>query len=360
MRLVRALIAVLGVCGCGGPTSLGLDVSLSGGLAEPDSLRVTLYGAGRLGTQTAPLASAGKRLPGRLVVTPVDAGTPGFRWLLEGLDPLGAVMAQAAAATPLAAGRETDVAALLAGKLQDTDGDGVPDVIDDCPSTPDPMQNCAAPRDLGAPGDGGVGCPPAAILCEDFESGSFMTNGWTIGSMVTGDTVVIDNVRPHSGALAMHGSGLSLSQSHHAAIDHSLSTTQTIAVRQWIYLAKPPGPFSFYLQLYTPTIGASIGTDDLGNWVLDEDLNSTTANDHTTTIATPVGAWTCIELVATQSGGAQRLQAYADNQLLLDIPASQTYAFTDLFIGAARIPQNSAAEVFLDDVAVAPTRIGCN
>ncbi len=358
MRLAWPLVGVLAACGCGPATSLGLDVSLADGLAEPDSLRVTLYGAGRLGTQTAALASAGKKLPGRLLVTPVDAGQPAFRWLLEGLDPLGAVTAQAAAATALKAGRETDVPARLASKLPDTDGDGVPDAIDDCPATPDPEQNCAAARDGGAR-DGGAGCPAGAILCEDFESGSFDTNGWSISSLASGDSVVIDGVRPHTGALAMHGSGLALSMSHHAAIDHALQASGQLAVRQWIYLAQPPGPFAFYLQLYTATVGASIGTDDAGHWDVSEDLGSTTT-DHQTMIATPVGAWTCIEMVATQSGATQRLQAYADGQLLVDFQPAQPYAFTDLFIGAARIPQNSAAEVFLDDVAVAPTRIGCN
>jgi hypothetical protein len=34
-------------------------------------------------------------------------------------------------------------------------------------------------------------------------------------------------------------------------------------------------------------------------------------------------------------------------------------SFTDLFVGAARIPSGSSMELYLDDLAVAPQRVGC-
>jgi hypothetical protein len=356
--LLIALVVIAAAGGCGSPTSIAFNVTLTGGAAQPDSLRVTLFGAGRDGVELVPLASAGKALPGTLVVSPVDAGEPGFRWLLEGLDPLGVVKSQAAAFAVLTPSAENPIDAALGAPLPDADGDGVPDVIDDCPQTPDPEQRCAAGNDSGTAPDGGFLCPANAILCEDFESGSFSTNGWTVSNLHTGDSVGIDGTRPHSGARSLDAVGVMMGQGHIAAIDHTLTLPASFAVREFLWLDSDPGADGFFLQVYSDTIGISLGESDSGDWKLVEDFN-TSQTDHDSSVPLAFGTWTCLEFVVTVSGGAQRFQAWAGNQVIADFMPSEQYGFNDLYVGYARIPPGGATELYVDDVTVTPARLGC-
>ncbi len=394
MRAGCALAALV-AAGCGDGTSLRFAISAGAGIAQPDSLRVTLYGPGLVGSSTVPVAAAGKQLPGVLVVAPLDAGLPDFRWLLDGTDALGVVRSQAASFDTLAPGRENDRDVALGAPLEDTDGDGVPDVIDDCPALADPEQRCAqagefgpppdlravdlassdlagadlATRDLSTPNDlsttrdfagadlAGT-CPANATLCEDFESGSLATHNWSVNNLGSGDSVDINMSRPHGGTRSLDCVGASLGFGHMASIANSLGQPPSFGIRLWVYSVGDPGTDSFFVQAYTATNGVSIGQASDGNWKVTEDLGSTT-DDHEGTTAVPTGKWTCIELVYSQASG-QRFQAYADNVLIADFAASATYgAFTDLYVGYARVPPNAATEVFVDDVAVAPARVGC-
>ena len=146
------LFAAAALAGCGSPTSLSLSLSLSPGVTAPDTLVVSLYGAGRLSAPEAvPLTSAGKSLPGTLVLGPLDPAAPDFRVQVDGLA-AGALVAQAAARQALARSRQNRLALALGPPLADGDHDGVPDAIDDCPTLSDPDQRCAS-GDLGAPPD---------------------------------------------------------------------------------------------------------------------------------------------------------------------------------------------------------------
>src|SRR6478672_7351455 len=98
---VKPLVVIaLLVGGCGGDTSLLLDVGLATGLPQPNRLHLQLFSAGPLGAPPdVPVGAVGHSLPGRLVVQHLDAALPDLRLLVEGLDDANAVMAQAA--TPL-------------------------------------------------------------------------------------------------------------------------------------------------------------------------------------------------------------------------------------------------------------------
>ena len=156
-------VVALAPLGCSQPTSLLMSLSLGKGVPAPQLLRIRLYGAGELGAPALlALGSAGKQLPGTVVVGPLDPGIPDFRVLVDGLDAQGALMAQVASRLQIIAGQQMRASLVLMPPSADSDGDGVPDAIDDCTQLFDPDQRCGrVPDSDGAvitrdAGDGGI------------------------------------------------------------------------------------------------------------------------------------------------------------------------------------------------------------
>jgi hypothetical protein len=142
-----------------GPGTALLDVRLGAGAQMPDELRASVYDDAGVIWQDVRFPSSGAlvaRSPTDLGTILLEPGATGgaLRVDLRGL--LGGVLVdEATLAIPAASiSGGTFEATLSASLPADTDGDGVPDPIDDCPSVPDPTQTgCAA--DAGAR-DGGV------------------------------------------------------------------------------------------------------------------------------------------------------------------------------------------------------------
>src|SRR5262249_1941734 len=106
------------------------------GVSIPDSLRLTIYRSG-VQRREAPYPLAGRQLPQSLLVSSSGA-EPDLRFLVEGLDAQGAVLSQATARTSLPAGEHPSADLPLAeGCLEEADGDGIPDAIDDPPMRAD-------------------------------------------------------------------------------------------------------------------------------------------------------------------------------------------------------------------------------
>ena len=149
---MRSFAWLLLLTGCGRPASLTLDLFLSGA-PQPASLRVTLFGHGRVGQATLDVHN--KTFPGNLRITPLDVSQPDPRVLVDGLDGAGVLVGQAATRyrSPLP-GQDQMVVLTLGPPLHDVDQDGVPDVIDDCPTDYDPDQLCVV-RDASVADDAG-------------------------------------------------------------------------------------------------------------------------------------------------------------------------------------------------------------
>src|SRR5579863_3086295 len=140
-----------------GPGTLLLDVRLAMGAQMPDELQLSAYDNTGALWHDARFPDSGALVPrsttdlGTILLQP-GATSGELRIDLRGL--LGGTLVDEATliipAAPISGG--TFEMTLSASLPPDTDGDGVPDAIDDCPLIPDPAQ---------------TGCPDAAPMSRD-------------------------------------------------------------------------------------------------------------------------------------------------------------------------------------------------
>jgi hypothetical protein len=362
------LLAVL-TSACSRPTSLKLHIELADGMPEPARLRVTEFGAGLLGEPKL-RAMGSKTLPADLDLLPLDPTQPNFRFLLAGLDASGGITSQAAARASLKAADETRLEVTLGAPLGDCDSDGVPNLIDDCPSKYDPAQDCTTPA--GPPM--ALACPPGAFFCQDFEGA--LDAGWQIDRHGS-DQLAVDCVNPHGGAgQSLHLTATAEAGSHVLALQHGFGPSQTVALRASYYIQSNLGPSGFLTQLYSvpiqnAQIGFSIGSSSGDQTVfgLTQDLPGAAdpSPEATTTTAIPLGAWFCLEMVLWRNAATTEVQVLVkpdggSESVILDTLLDQSFqgvALTDFYVGFPRVPSGVANQIFVDDVVLAPERAEC-
>jgi hypothetical protein len=271
---------VLLVTGCGtSPTSLRVLIANSG--VSVSALTITVFdthgliGEGRL---TAPA------LPGALTVD----GLPDRAQYLR------VVVAATTSGASLLGGSRIAVAVhtlnsvtVQLGHAADSDGDQVPDELDDCPQTPDPEQRnsagsgpgdaCRAVADLAPPSAVDMAEPdqtsadlagPAAdlatppdlspapslcpttntIMCAGFENGG-INPPFTVVSIANGSDTA-DKLHVFRGAFAMHAQQNAVPTGMNAAamaISAQSYPALDIYLRAWVYLPSPAptGTFTF-------------------------------------------------------------------------------------------------------------------
>jgi hypothetical protein len=160
----RTLLAALLAAGCGStPTSLLLTVSNDVGAPVPDAVRLRVFDTpGLLHDFTAfasPPPSGDGRL-GTVVISPRRGGDRTLRVQVQGLRQ-NTLVSEGTVEVELQARQQSKADVLLqAGRREDSDGDGVPDGIDNCPLLPNPtQQNSGSERGGDACTGGG---PPAS------------------------------------------------------------------------------------------------------------------------------------------------------------------------------------------------------
>jgi hypothetical protein len=344
-------------------TTLFIDVRLAAGQAQPNALRLSLYHDGLLHRSTVP--TAGKTLPGSLLVKNVQPG-PALRVQLDGLDGAGKMIEQAASLADIKEKIENHLALTLGPPLADADGDGVPDVIDDCPELPDPDQLCAGsadlaktPHDLAAP-DAKIGgpCPSDSILCDDFESGD--TSKWNPGLEAPKPEVLlqVDTMRPHGGTYALHTQVMlgTFTSTLNRSVEEDLATAvdPPFAVRMWVYNVDLLDDFTLFLVLWAGDNSYSIGGAGGGFWAMTEGTASNSI-DHISSTMVPMGQWSCMEIVHDGS----EVHVYTDGIERIVFAPVISGPITQLSLGMPRWPPHRDTELFFDDFVLAKSRVGC-
>ena len=400
-----------GAAGCSLETTLALLVENDSG-TTPTLLRLTEYGAGHTGQQL--LSLGGHQLPGTLVLRGLDAGTPDFRILVDGLDDAEGIVAQAAVRSRLAlAARSSATARLQAGPLPDGDGDGVPDVIDDCPGADDNLPTCS-PVMIGSGGDGWLDpdfaaapgsasdlattgpsdlsrpppsdlsrppsdlskpppppdmvhvlCPPGAAFCEGWENGYAAPWGaLQTPGLSSADSIVADTTHAHTGSMSSHTTvPIGLQGLKYRTAPFTAITTGSIALRAYVWFgATPTAGWSYlYLSSSADNIGYTLGVTLTGGtpyWDA-EFIASGTTHNYAGTLAIQGGRWTCLEF--TYDLASKKGALYVDGQ-----PASSftetggglrgvPSAFDRVAIGSLILTQ-TAVEAFVDDLAIGTQR----
>lgn len=167
--LVAALLTA--AVGCrSAPTTVRVSLALGAGVGG-DDLQLTVYDRNGRVVDASDLGSPSK-LPGDVVVmlSPNAGEARVLAIALGGGVPVG----EASGRVPVVPAREMTLGlTVTAGMLPDADGDGVPDVLDNCPNAPNADQACGDGSNVGdacrtMPGsDGGVVGPGDVDMAND-------------------------------------------------------------------------------------------------------------------------------------------------------------------------------------------------
>ena len=358
MRIVAIALAFF-AAGCAEDTVLRIDIPDPGVSPAPASLRVTL-----VGVNAAPRTISPVTLPGTLVVTHVPAVSQ-LCVDVEGLDDAGNVIVGGAA----------DVAVARHGTTRATVSLSTEDQTCESIAPPDDLA-IGGTDDLGGGGGGGGGapndlarppdltavqvCPPGATFCDDFELGNF--SRWSSTQVKYADmgTVVPSMAHAAHGIYSAHatGSGVSGADNYiELEKDFPSGIAPPLALRANVWSAAPLGSYTMVIALYDNTTnGFSLGGDNNATWVLTENQTLGGAPDRHSTLATPGPGWHCVELVVDAGGN---VSVYVDeNQIIAPFARISAVAYTGFFFG---IPRTVVAgtDVFIDDVAVGPSRLYC-
>jgi hypothetical protein len=374
---VRVVVAFcLLAFGCtSGPTSVLVRVTDGDAGPTPGLLTVDVFDVhGRIADATLPASS----LPGSLIVRGLPDTAQVLRVVVRGAALLGGERVQ----TLPHAQASVDVA--LHSTRLDSDGDGVPDDLDDCPQVADPLQLDAAGSGPGDAclADGGASdlaapdlmpppsvCPAGVAFCDGFETATLASH-WDTNN-IQGATYSVDTARSYRGArsLKLHHDAVAPMAVAQAALGESQSfPTSDFFVRVFVYDPSPAVGVNeallFAMQSATPYGQISLEIDDQLDVITFNNVASPTVYTASQT-AFPLDRWVCLEweVIATSSGSdrlwldGNEVTALHVTQNLSATPPIDAMQFgISVYKPAAAVP---AHDIWYDEVIVDGARVGC-
>lgn len=374
------LALALGLTACDSPTLVELKIVPKPELVDPvEHLTVNVFEPhGLIATQEL----VQPRLPGTLSVRLKD---------------LEQEVRLVAVATPFAVGavsvtttpHRSAAAELRLGSLPDGDGDGVPDVVDVCPTVADPRQasvnggppgDACATSDAGVNlGDGGVDggqavdaglrgpsrCPvPAALWCEGFEG---TLAGYPLHEENGSVRIETSPVARGSGSLFAQVPDRSVGFGYATARNETvIGSEDDWVLRAFVYAPStgPPRGADMLVARYSGDYkNVAFGMSSSSRFQLARTLGAqtqVTPSDKTF----PFDRWVCVELMHTRRNGRVGLRVFVDgvedqSLALADLPVPNR--FDQLLVGVIASPVSGAsyAGVFVDEVLVTTARVGC-
>jgi hypothetical protein len=215
---------------------------------------------------------------------------------------------------------------------------------------------------------GGSCASPGAILCDDFEEGTIDTPRWQRLTQ-TSATVAVDSTRPHSGRFSLHASAAQVPSDGGVAniggyIAHQGALPSDFFMRFYAYLPSAGGPPSrseIVAQLVASSgLGMQLDTNSgyvaLTSWANTPELDLVSG--------TPLAAdvWHCVEWEARE-GSPGQTAVWIDGNPVGDLGVgvmAPAYSEVQLGIGFFQPPAQPAFELWIDDVVVQSSRVGCD
>src|SRR5262245_48154560 len=156
---------------------------------------------------------------------------------------------------------------------------------------------------VGADGDAGgddglpqiVGCPPGALLCDDFETADFRR--WSFVKMQGATTAAATGERVHAGSYSLAAT-VPQSGGTTAIAEPTLQaqiSTGTVAMRAWMSFAAPVSGYTALMTL-GPQNGEFVtgGGDNNTRWVAVESDGIGFMDHYSTTTTPSLGQWDCV------------------------------------------------------------------
>jgi len=276
-------------------------------------------------------------------------------------------------------GQTARVAVVLAEAVPDTDQDGVPDVIDNCPLVADPDQTdvdgngqgdaCSTSASLDGgwwPTAGGPSrCPVSgALRCEGFEAGALATHAQEDSASVS-----LDSSRAYRGAQSMrvHVDSSSVGRGAYGQLvdDGWLPQAQWYA-RAFVYLPstnRPDGATLLAARYASTYEVVALKLGSAGRLELSREVGP--GFSALSVEPFPVDRWVCVELGLLEAGGAADVHVWVDglelDELHPDGGLAGTPAFDQWLLGLSwDVPAgHEAVDVWFDELLVTPSRAGC-
>jgi hypothetical protein len=221
-----------------------------------------------------------------------------------------------------------------------------------------------------ASGGGGAGCPTAAVFCDDFESGKTLGSAWTIDNSVAANTVTMVSTKSHSGSSSVHMTFTPTAGT--TFIDEKMGVTAkgTVWGRVWMYPNTEagngigPDPHVVYIEAepagftgHSATGVRPLNTQS-GQIAINVDPPDT---GPIVKMVLPRGAWHCFEWEISGIGGTGSVALYMDGTLLATDSGTAIAAIGEMRIGYEHYNAGTTTgDLYLDDYAIGPTRLGCN
>ncbi len=223
---------------------------------------------------------------------------------------------------------------------------------------------------VASSGDGGSSCPVAAVFCDGFESGTTLAAAWTVDNNVAANTVTVVSNKTHSGSNSVH---LTFTGAVGTTfIDEKLGVPATGNVwgRVWMYPNTEtdngigPDPHVVYIEAEPAGFTGHSATGVRPLNTLSGKVAINVAPPDTgpsANITLPEGAWHCFEWEISGIGGNGSVTLYMDGMLLANDMGTAIAAIGEMRIGCERYNAGTTTgDLYLDDYAIGPTRMGCN
>ena len=220
-------------------------------------------------------------------------------------------------------------------------------------------------------GGADAGCPPTALLCEDFEHPRDPST-WTVQDLPAGGIAAadIDTAQHHSGAHSLHAhieSPADVDGGITAEWTNAGPFPQPLYVRLYVYPVTPIADFEVFAELdqtsgdYPLTslwLGSGGGVSSFG-WIDSADMDPD-ANSDSITSPLALNAWTCVEWLV--DANAQTLEVWVNGQPAFPPTTRPLPMSLDRFDVGAYVQTSlplTSYDVWIDDVIIDQQRIGC-
>ncbi|MDB4966109.1 MAG: uncharacterized protein JWN44_1798 [Myxococcales bacterium] len=391
--------SVLGVClaswiaGCATPTTVRVDVALADG-PQPTALTVSVYDQHR--ARVLRQIEHGT-LPGTLVLVLDGSQEWPLRIVVEGE---GSPLTLGGARVSTAPRRQVTVPVQLSTTTVDTDGDSVPDDLDNCPSVANVDQGdvqgsglgdaCQQDtfdggsdgmNDLSMPGDLAVvpSCSTVGgvLFCEDWESSTTInTPKWALLVAASDVAEINTDLRfVHRGAhsLHLHLAPTAQGTAHGAQIGESatfptVNNAPTFWVRAWFLVPAAPAVGNDVRLLVTDNAASTQGMGvnvNASRLSLQDYIGSSPQSD--STAAPTFGNWSCfvwrIDVSSTATGsisltGLNVPSVAPISSAITEPPNGLTQARVGPFFGNVAVAQ-PAYDVYVDDILIDTKALTC-